>query len=224
MDKRSGNHERLGWITMVHIDQLRPAPWNPPQRILPVNLRILVESMKQYGFRLASPITVTPDMMVIDGHRRWMAAKLAGIDRVPVYVDNSADPKDIYLTINKSIRPPSSREWLRCYLASGKVPSRTAADIERIRRACGDTMLWRIAEANLSPRSLIQVGVSAIKYIGESSDDDAWLDRVIRWMVDGKRQWQVRAAIFYGRRVPIEELRAAIEGNRDVDLSKIDVE
>ena len=166
MGKRPENEERFDWIIVVHVDQLRPAPWNPPQRILPVNLRALVESMKQYGFRRASPITVTPDMMIIDGHRRWMAAKLAGIAKVPVYVDDSADPKDVYLTINRTIRPPSSREWLRCYLAAGKVPSRTAADIERIRRACGDTMLWRIAEANLSPRSLIQVGVSAIKYIG----------------------------------------------------------
>jgi len=224
MGKRPENEERFDWIIVVHVDQLRPAPWNPPQRILPVNLRALVESMKQYGFRRASPITVTPDMMIIDGHRRWMAAKLAGIAKVPVYVDDSADPKDVYLTINRTIRPPSSREWLRCYLAAGKVPSRTAADIERIRRACGDTMLWRIAEANLSPRSLIQVGVSAIKYIGESSDDDVWLNRVIHWMVNGRRQWQVRAAIFYGRRVPIEELRRAIEEDRDVDLSKIEME
>ena len=224
MGKRPENEERFDWIIMVHVDQLRPAPWNPPQRILPVNLRALVESMKQYGFRRASPITVTPDMMIIDGHRRWMAAKLAGIAKVPVYVDDSADPKDIYLTINRTIRPPSSREWLRCYLAAGKVPSRTAADIERIRRACGDTMLWRIAEANLSPRSLIQVGVSVIKHIGESSDDDVWLNRVIHWMVNGRRQWQVRAAIFYGRRVPIEELRQAIEEDRDVDLSKIEME
>lgn len=209
-------------ITLVPVDSLRPAPWNPPQRTASVNLRSLVQSMRENGFWASSPIRVARDMMIIDGHRRWMAAKMAGIENVPVFVDESADPKAAYLTINSTVRPPTSREWLHAYLGGAQVPPRLRRDIMRIADVCGEQMLWRIAQANLSPRSLMAVGRRALRYIGISPDDDEWLSRVIRWAVDGRRQWQVRTATFYGNHIPPEELRQAIVEDRDVDLSKME--
>lgn len=214
--------EKSEVIVMLSVNSLTPAPWNPPQRTMSINLRSLVQSIKKNGFWLSNPIRVADNLMIIDGHRRWMAAKLAGIEQVPVYIDHSGDPKSAYLDINSTIRPPTSREWLHSYLSGGKVPSRLERDIDRLRRVCGESMLWRIAQANLSPKSLIQVGVSAAKYIDESANNDETLKNIIFWMVEGKRQWQIRAAIFYGRRIPIEELRNAINENRDIDLSKVE--
>ena len=210
-------------IIWRNVDDLRDAPWNPPIRVQSVNLRDLVMSMRKFGFLPTEPIQVTRDLMIVDGHRRKAAAKIVGISHVPtVAMDGSVDARTAYVSINATTRKLSSREWLHCYLSGGEVPAHVKARINRIERACGRNMLYRIANANLSPQSLIQVGVSALKYIQVDTNDDVMLNKVITWMVDGKRQWQVRAAIFfYGRKVPIEELRNAISEDRDIDLAKI---
>lgn len=44
----------------------------------------MVTDMEAEGYDAGSPLTVTPDDRVVKGHRRWAAAKEAGIDAVPV--------------------------------------------------------------------------------------------------------------------------------------------
>ncbi len=215
--------KELYLVPEVSIDQLHSAEWNPVGRTESVNVRDLVESMKAVGFRKDRAITITSDYMIIDGHRRWTAARIAGMKTIPCWVDGASDPKKSYVLINSSTRPISSREWLQCYLAGGQAPSRMEQRIRRIIEACGEGMLWRLAQSNLSPISVLQVGATAIKYIGEDSRNNEWLNRAICWMVDGKRQWQVRAAISYAQKIPVEELRGAILEGRDIDLTKVQV-
>jgi protein gp37/ParB-like chromosome segregation protein Spo0J len=62
----------------------------------------LVESVKQKG--ILNPLLVTYDNRIISGHRRWDAAKVAGLDFVPVVVFGSNDELDILEALIESNR------------------------------------------------------------------------------------------------------------------------
>lgn len=51
-----------------------------------------VESIREEG--IIAPLTIDQDDQIISGHRRWHAARLLGLDRVPVVVRLVADPLD----------------------------------------------------------------------------------------------------------------------------------
>jgi hypothetical protein len=51
-----------------------------------------VESIREEG--IITPLTIDQDDQIISGHRRWQAAKLLSLDRVPVTVRHIADPLD----------------------------------------------------------------------------------------------------------------------------------
>ena len=73
-------------IVEVEVDQLRPAPWNP--RIHPDRAtEKLIRSIESYGF--TNPILAqSKTNLVIAGHARLKAAKMAGLKKVPViYLD-----------------------------------------------------------------------------------------------------------------------------------------
>ena len=62
----------------------------------------LVESIKAKG--ILNPILITFDYRIISGHRRWDAAKRAGLNEVPVVVFGSKDELDILEAVIESNR------------------------------------------------------------------------------------------------------------------------
>ena len=70
------------------IDQVRPSPENrqlykPVSRKDPA-VRRLADQIRKYG--VLEPIVITSDGCILSGHRRWVAAQIAGLKRVPVRV------------------------------------------------------------------------------------------------------------------------------------------
>ena len=70
------------------INQIRPSPENR-QLYRPVSpkdpaVQQLAELIRKYG--LLEPIVITSDGCLLSGHRRLVAAKIAGLKRVPVRV------------------------------------------------------------------------------------------------------------------------------------------
>ena len=79
-------------VREIEVARISPNPRQPRHRMDPDALRELSVSIKEHG--LIQPLIVTPapdstDLapryQLIAGERRWSAAKLAGLERVPVF-------------------------------------------------------------------------------------------------------------------------------------------
>ncbi|UCG81346.1 MAG: ParB/RepB/Spo0J family partition protein [Desulfobacterales bacterium] len=71
------------------IDSIRPNPYQPRRRISDKELKGLSSSIKEKG--IIQPLVVRPvsdGYELIVGERRWRAARLAGVQQVPVVVKN----------------------------------------------------------------------------------------------------------------------------------------
>src|SRR5262249_4476391 len=83
-------------IRLVPRVWLRPAKLNDriykPVSPNDPSIRALAESMRKDGVLV--PLVVTRDYVILSGHRRRVAARLAGIERVPCYVKDflESDP------------------------------------------------------------------------------------------------------------------------------------
>lgn len=71
----------------LNIDTLEPNPLQPRGSITPDTLEDLIESIKEHGILEPLVIAQTPaGYQIIAGERRWRAAKMAGLKKVPVII------------------------------------------------------------------------------------------------------------------------------------------
>lgn len=71
----------------IDIDLLQPNPLQPRGQILPDSLVELAESIREHGVLEPLVVAKTPaGYQIIAGERRWRAAKLAGLAKVPCIV------------------------------------------------------------------------------------------------------------------------------------------
>ncbi len=68
------------------LSKLRPNPKNPRRSSHDEGFDELVASIKAQG--VLQPLLITQDGMILAGHRRYEAAKSAGLDTVPVHIAN----------------------------------------------------------------------------------------------------------------------------------------
>jgi ParB family transcriptional regulator, chromosome partitioning protein len=74
-------------VISLPIDQIQPNPLQPRGVITPESLIDLVESIKTHGIIQPLVIAHTPaGYQLIAGERRWRAARLAGLNEVPVVI------------------------------------------------------------------------------------------------------------------------------------------
>lgn len=79
----------------LDIDAIRPNPYQPRQQFDPEELSDLADSISTHG--LIQPLVVAETeegFVLIAGERRWRAARMAGLAKVPVVV-RSADPREM---------------------------------------------------------------------------------------------------------------------------------
>ncbi len=77
------------------IDALKPNRRQPRRRFEEADLQSLADSIRQQG--VIQPIVVTPDgkgaYTIVAGERRWRAARLAGLAKVPVAILDAVDER-----------------------------------------------------------------------------------------------------------------------------------
>ena len=76
-------------VEMWSIDKVRPYEQNP--RVNDQAVEAVVNSIREYGFR--QPIVVDSEGVIVVGHTRWKAAKVLGLERVPVHVAKDLSPE-----------------------------------------------------------------------------------------------------------------------------------
>ena len=80
-ERKSKRAKGVGKLALVALDALRPDPRNP-RRHSRIQVRAIARSIDAFGFN--APILVDKRNQIVAGHGRYEAAKLLGLERVPV--------------------------------------------------------------------------------------------------------------------------------------------
>ena len=87
-----------GLPQFIDVDQVKPSPEQMRKHFPAESLRELADSIRQHG--LLQPLLVrslADGYELIAGERRWRAARLAGVERVPAIIRHEADAEDSLL-------------------------------------------------------------------------------------------------------------------------------
>ncbi len=92
-------------VIQLDLGQLVPNPFQPRTAIDPVDLQNLATSLSTSG--VLQPILVRPagsQFQIIAGERRWRAAKLAGLERIPALVKEISDESAAVLALVENVQ------------------------------------------------------------------------------------------------------------------------
>ena len=95
-----------GGVTAVPLHRVEPNPLQPRKEFEPEAMQALADSIAEHG--LLQPLTVR-DMnngyyQIIAGERRWRAARMAGLEEVPVLVIEADDRKVMELALVENLQ------------------------------------------------------------------------------------------------------------------------
>lgn len=104
----NGKRPPEGEQRMIDVDRLRGGKLNPRKDFRDEELQDLANSIRAKG--LVQPIIARPDPMAADqyeivaGERRWRAAQIAGVHRVPVIIRDLDDREVLELAIIENVQ------------------------------------------------------------------------------------------------------------------------
>lgn len=92
------DNQTLTWS----VDDLRPNPRNPRGAVDPSTLEELVASIRVQG--VLQPLLICPNGIIVAGHRRLAAAKLAGLCQVPVVVRDLTEAEQLEIMLTENLQ------------------------------------------------------------------------------------------------------------------------
>lgn len=101
----AGDENSDGRFVHLPIEKIRPGRYQPRKEFSPEELRELASSIKSQG--IIQPIIVrhmNDGYEIIAGERRWRAAQMTGMDKVPVIVKDIPDEAAIAMSLIENIQ------------------------------------------------------------------------------------------------------------------------
>lgn len=92
-------------VQKIELARVKPNPDQPRKHFDQQSLTELAASIKQYG--IVQPLVVTGqgnDYVIIAGERRWRAAKLAGLTKVPVIVRSHEELEQLEIALIENVQ------------------------------------------------------------------------------------------------------------------------
>lgn len=89
----------------IDIDLIHPNPFQPRKNFSEESMTELVESIKEAG--IIQPVLVTPDetgYTLVVGERRWRAAQMLGLTKIPAVVKNIEESKQLELALIENLQ------------------------------------------------------------------------------------------------------------------------
>ena len=179
--------EQREQVQQIPIDALHPFTNHPFKVLDDEAMTRTVESIAQYG--VLAPLIARPrpdgdGYEIISGHRRQYAAKLAGLETLPVIVRNMDDDAAVLLMVDSNLQRenilPSERAFAykmkleaiknqgaRSDLTSGQIVQKSKLSIERVAEDAGEgykTVQRFIRLTNLVPELLDMVDEKKISF------------------------------------------------------------
>ncbi len=145
------------------VGELVPNPAQPRSQIAPEDLEGLAASIAARG--VIEPIVVRPQagrFQIIAGERRWRAAQLAGLERVPVVVRDASDEDVGLLALVENLQREDlnpieeALAFRRLADAGGMTHGAIATEVGRSRTAVTNTL--RLLELTPHVRRLVETG------------------------------------------------------------------
>ena len=145
------------------VGQLAPNPAQPRSQIAPEDLEGLRASIASRG--VIEPIVVRPQagrFQIIAGERRWRAAQLAGLERVPVVIREASDDDVGLLALVENLQRQDlnpieeALAFRRLSDAGGMTHDAIASEVGRSRTAVTNTL--RLLELTPQVRRLVETG------------------------------------------------------------------
>lgn len=199
---------------LVAVNVVKPAKFNPPDRVLERNLVALAEDMKTHG--QLQPISITADYEVGDGHRRLAAAKLLGWRQINATIYKDMTVEELWISLNRNTRPIKPASWLYATdngLDLDLVPKQYRNLIEQARIWVGEDNLRFLSE-QMKSTDVIRSTIKLAKYVGDESDE--MKGRILHWLV--KHRMHLTAGRYMSRQEASEWLLDAIEQDRPFEL------
>ncbi|HOI05392.1 MAG TPA: ParB/RepB/Spo0J family partition protein, partial [Candidatus Woesebacteria bacterium] len=92
-------------IQKLPASQLQPNPFQPREKVKKEDLMDLIESIRIHGILEPLVVAETPaGYQIIAGERRWRAAKVLGIEEVPVYVKKTSPQGMLEMAIVENVQ------------------------------------------------------------------------------------------------------------------------
>ena len=178
--------EQREQVQQIPIDDLHPFTNHPFKVLDDEAMTRTVESIAQYG--VLAPLIARPrpegGYEIISGHRRQYAAKLAGLDTLPVIVRQMSDDAAVILMVDSNLQRehilPSERAFAykmkleaiknqgaRSDLTSGQIVQKSKLSIERVAEDAGEgykTVQRFIRLTNLIPELLDMIDEKKIAF------------------------------------------------------------
>lgn len=104
-DPTASNDEQISELRHLRIDAVSPDPDQPRRHFDDDALAELAESIKEHG--IIQPIIVTAisgGYQIVAGERRWRAAKLAGIEKIPSIVRTLTNQHKLELALIENLQ------------------------------------------------------------------------------------------------------------------------
>ena len=93
-------------VAEIDVDAIVPNPWQPRRGSDAAALAELAESIRQHGILQPLVVSATEEgrYQLIAGERRWHAAKLAGLNRVPALIREATPEQALALALVENIQ------------------------------------------------------------------------------------------------------------------------
>jgi len=193
-----GARDVVSSIFEVALSQIQANPKQPRTQFEPGPLEELAESIRQLG--IIQPITVrrleSDRFEIISGERRFRAAQLAGLERVPVYVRLADDQQMLEMALVENIQRRDldpmevafsyQRLMDECNLTQQQVAERVGKQRSTVANFVGLLKLTPLIQAGLRDRTISAGHAKALVGLDDpNAQDELYMDCVVQ-------QWSVR--------------------------------
>ena len=201
---------------MKRVGSLKGQPYNPPGRTESGALIQLIQSIKEDGIQ--QPLLVTESGEIIDGHRRYAAAKTLKLNEVPCIIIQGKN-KEVtarkFERLNTTQKKIGAKDMIFIYANGGNVPQRVSAAIARLEALVGADQLDRVATMYVSWHIIDEIERVA-RYCHRDRDDD-FKRRCFAWLTETISVFRAMQAIEFG--VPPAKISDAVTDNQPLKLS-----
>jgi ParB family transcriptional regulator, chromosome partitioning protein len=214
--------------TEVPLARIRPNPLQPRRRMGEAELEALAASIAEHGVLLPILVTQTLDgYQIVAGERRFRAAQLAGLERIPVVIRQVADRDQLELALvenlqREDLNPLEEAHAFRQLIDDfGLTQEDVAARVGRARSTVANTL--RLLDLDERVQALVVEGRLSeghARAIGGLAPEQQ--ARVADVVVERELSTRETEELVRRLREPRSEKVAAVEKPRDADLERVE--
>jgi len=216
----------------VEIDRLTPSRFQPRREFSEASLADLAQSIREQG--IVQPIVVVrrgDRFEIVAGERRWRAARLAGLERVPVSVrDRSSDRDLLEAALVENVQREdlnvleAAEAYARLREEFGLTQEKIADRVGKDRSSIANTL--RILKLSSNVRERIRAGelsaghAKALLALATTDDQERLAEEIVRRSLSVRQAEQRAATMAAGDHVIHEKRRDPFTRDAEEKLSR----